>query len=145
MFCTPLLHLHENCAWPHEHFQWKPTRKIPFPCPVCMHVSTSLFHVGDANGDTMGAEQVSAAAAISTSDTGCFCFRINSNGKQDGSGCYVCEAKVKSNVPPVTNTPDMCKWGCPICACHFRVLCQKPNGLQSPLAEKEQKRERESQ
>jgi hypothetical protein len=113
------LHLNENTARPHEHFQWDATKKLQFPCPVCVHVSTSLFRVDDVNADAMGAERVAAAAAISpTSNSGCFCFRINCNGRLDGSGCYLCEAKAKGNEPPVANTPGICKWNCPICVCH---------------------------
>jgi len=124
------LRLNENTARPHEHIQWDPTRKLQFPCPTCSHVSTSLFRVDDANADAMGAERVKAAAAISPlSDTGCFCFRINCNGKLNGSGCYLCEGKARDNVPPVSNTPGVCKWGCPICLCHCACTFAENNQM----------------
>jgi len=86
-FRTHSLQLHLNDHRPHEHFQWNATRKLCFPCPVCAHVSTALFGLANTSqGDSMAAEQVAAAAQVSTSNTGCFCYRINCHGIPDGQG-----------------------------------------------------------
>lgn len=121
---TPTLQLHTNDARPHEHFQWNVNKRIQCPCPICAHVSTLLFQPAAAAGggsiaDLMGADRIAAANAMSTSaNTGCFCFRINCHGKQDGSGCYLCEAKAKEMAPPISTKPGLCMWGCAVCACH---------------------------
>ena len=136
-FRTPSLKLNKNTARPHEHFQWNSSKKLLFPCPVCEHVSTMLFQ---ANSDVMGAERVAAAAAISaTVDTGCFCFRINCFGQLDGSGCYLCEAMARDNMPPVTNIPGVCKWGCDICACHCSCSFSEPNRMTIALGRRKMK------
>ncbi len=144
-FRTPSLQLHKSNARPHEHFQWTASARIKSPCPVCKHVSTTLFQLpGGGDDDPMGAERVAAAAAISASaDTGCFCFRINCHGNLDGSGCYLCEAKARDNVPPNTNTPGVCKWGCPVCACHCSCTFSEKNRMTIALGWNKSK-ERES-
>lgn len=115
---TPSLQLHEHDARPHEHFQWDPSTKIHFPCPVCAHVSTAQFSVDTVDVDVMGTQHVAAAAVMTTSNSGCFCYRINCHGKHDGLGCFLCEEKARDNVPPITNKPGICKWKCPVCVCH---------------------------
>ena len=119
---TPSLQLHTNDARPHEHFQWNASKRVKVPCPICLHVTTNLFQPagsGSDIADPMGADRIAAANAMSSSaNTGCFCFRINCHGNQDGSGCYLCEEKANNKVPPISNKPGICRWGCDVCACH---------------------------
>lgn len=144
---TPSLQLHTNDARPHEHFQWNASMRIKCPCPVCLHVSTVQFHPtggGGSDADPMGAERIAAANAMSSANTGCFCFRINCHGKQDGSGCYLCEEKAKmKEQPPVSTKPGVCVWGCPVCACHCSCTFSEKNRMTIGMGWRKQK-EKES-
>ena len=50
-----------------------------------------------------------------------------------------CEAKAKDNVPPVTNFPGFCKWGCPICLCHCSCSFSEPNRMTIALGRRKMK------
>jgi hypothetical protein len=48
---------------------------------------------------------------------------------------YLYEAKAKGNEPPVTNTPGVCKWKCPICVCHLLAHLLKKIGRPLPFTQ----------
>jgi hypothetical protein len=137
---TPLLCLQLTGSRVQESVSWATFPKSESHCPVpeCGHASTMPLQSRDSinSGDDRLCRAVKANGRDGVFEplekkVGCYCISQNCFGDESGIGCWWCVELVMEKGDPIIKVePDICHYGCSICACACQATFKESNRSQ---------------
>ncbi len=137
---TPLLCLQLTGSRVQESVSWATFPKSESHCPVpeCGHASTMPLQSRDSinSGDDRLCRAVKANGRDGVFEplekkVGCYCISQNCFGDESGIGCWWCVELVMEKGDPIIKVePDVCRYGCSICACACQATFKESNRSQ---------------